>query len=148
MKILNYKEMKLNKTLNFLQLLALVLFNPSLILAQQETKITPPSPEAASLAQYAEIPVSTYTGVANIDIPIYTIRARDIELPISISYHASGIKITQEASSVGLGWSLNAGGIISRNIMNQDDFLRGAPYLPQSHLQGTLINQNVNKNRN
>ncbi len=28
----------------------------------------------------------------------------------------------EEASQVGLGWALNAGGVISRNIINQDDF--------------------------
>lgn len=80
-----------------------------------------PSPEAYSLMQYEAIPVSKYTGVPSINIPIYTIQVGDYSLPISLNYHSSGIKITQEASWVGLGWSLSAGGVISRSICGKDD---------------------------
>nr|WP_321485477.1 RHS repeat domain-containing protein [uncultured Draconibacterium sp.] len=88
---------------------------------QEIPEIIPPSPNATSLGEYAEIPVSYYTGVANIQIPIYTIQQDGFELPVSLSYHASGIKVEQEASQVGLGWALNAGGIITRNIQGLDD---------------------------
>lgn len=90
-----------------------------------------PSPEAYAMAQYAEIPVSLYTGVPSISIPVYTIQVGDYKLPISLNYHASGIKIAQEATRVGLGWSLSAGGSISRAIRGGDDdidfFKRTAP---------------------
>ncbi|MDR2936462.1 MAG: RHS repeat protein [Rikenellaceae bacterium] len=82
----------------------------------------PSSPNASSLGIYGDIPVSEYTGVPNIDIPVYTIQYGDISVPISISYHGSGIKVSQEASQVGLGWALNAGGCISRTIRGLDDF--------------------------
>lgn len=81
-----------------------------------------PSHEAAALIQYVDIPVSHYSGVPNISIPIETIKVDAFELPISISYHASGIKLDQEATSVGLGWTLNAGGMISRVINEVNDF--------------------------
>ena len=68
-----------------------------------------PSPEAYSLMEYSEIPVSLYTGVPDISIPIYTIRVGNYSLPISLRYHASGIKVGQEASRIGLGWSIHAG---------------------------------------
>jgi len=90
--------------------------------AQSPPQIVPPAPNAAALAQYADIPISKYTGVPNISIPIYTIKTGGYELPISVSYHASGIKAQQEASSVGLGWALNAGGVITRQIRGIDDF--------------------------
>ena len=47
-----------------------------------------PSPEAYSLMEYSEIPVSLYTGVPDISIPIYTIRVGNYSLPISLRYHA------------------------------------------------------------
>ena len=84
--------------------------------------IAPKSPDAAALFRYAETPVSLYTGVPNINIPIFTIKEGDIEVPISISYHAGGIKVTDEASSVGLGWSLNTGGRVSHVMAGVNDF--------------------------
>ena len=83
--------------------------------------VIPPSPEAASLGKYAEWPVNLYTGVPNIDIPLYTVKGRTIAVPISISYHASGIRVSEVASSIGLGWALNAGGIISRSVRGVPD---------------------------
>lgn len=74
------------------------------------------------MAQYADFPVSLYTGTPAIDIPIYTIDLGDYKFPINLSYHASGIRVAQEASWVGLGWVLNAGGAIMRTIRGHDDF--------------------------
>lgn len=88
-----------------------------------------PSPTAASLMQYIDMPVSHYTGVPSINIPLYTIKVSGYELPISLSYHASGIKVSQEASWVGLGWSLNAGGAITRVVRCKDDFDSSNGYL-------------------
>ncbi len=107
-----------------LHILLLICSNSIQIQAQEQfegPQIIPPSPNAASLGQYADIPVSNYTGVPNISIPLYTIKSGDIQLPININYHASGIRVAQEASWVGLGWSLNAGGVITRQIRGLDD---------------------------
>ena len=86
--------------------------------------IVPPSPNATGFAKYVDTPVSYYTGIPNISIPIYEITAKGFSLPINLSYHAGGIKVSQEASWVGLGWSLNAGGVITRTIKGVDDFSR------------------------
>jgi hypothetical protein len=59
--------------------------------------------------------VSLYTGQPSIDIPIYTINLDGMDIPISISYNTGGIKVEEESTSVGLGWSLNIGGQITRN---------------------------------
>lgn len=88
-------------------------------------KIIPPSPTTSALAKYGDIPVSLYTGTPNISIPLYEISTGDFSLPISLSYQASGIKVEDIASWVGLGWSLNAGGIISRSVRGLPDELNG-----------------------
>lgn len=80
------------------------------------------TPTTAELEKYGEYPINNYSGVPNITIPLYTVKSGDIMLPISLSYHASGIKQAQEASWVGLGWSLNAGGNISKQTKVFDDF--------------------------
>lgn len=83
--------------------------------------IIPPTPTAAALEKYGQVPVSTYTGVPNISIPLYDIKVRDLSIPISLNYHAGGFRVSEEASWVGLGWSLLAGGAITRTVRNLDD---------------------------
>ena len=87
-----------------------------------------PSPTASALGKYGEISVGMYTGIPSIAIPIYTIKADDIELPISLSYHAGGIKLEERASNVGIGWSLNAGGVITRSIRGLPDPVSSTSY--------------------
>ena len=91
--------------------------------AQDNTysKVSIVSPTAASLAKYADIPVSNHTGIPNIDIPIYIVKEGSLSLPVSLSYHASGIKVIEAASWVGTGWSLNAGGVITRSVQGVPD---------------------------
>lgn len=81
----------------------------------------PVSPNAASLGKYGEVPVGYSTGVPNISIPIYDISSGGMKIPIGISYHAGGIRVEEVASWVGLGWSLNAGGVINRQIRGIPD---------------------------
>ncbi len=95
-------------------------------IGQDLPTIVPPSPEATSLAKFTEIPVSTHTGIPNISVPIYTISQSGISLPISLSYHARGVKVEEVASRVGLGWALNYGGSISRQTRGiADEHIRG-----------------------
>jgi hypothetical protein len=54
---------------------------------------------------------------------LYDISVGSIRLPIALKYHASGIKVGDVASSVGLGWALEAGGRISRSTVGRDDEL-------------------------
>ncbi|MEM9921255.1 MAG: RHS repeat-associated core domain-containing protein, partial [Bacteroidota bacterium] len=82
----------------------------------------PAAPEASALKEYIDIPVSEYTGTANVNIPLHTFKTKEISIPISIGYHSAGNRVTEEASWVGLGWSLNAGGVITREIKDKDDF--------------------------
>jgi hypothetical protein len=93
-----------------------------------------PSPNAAAIEKYVNIPVSTYTGVVNIDIPIYSIVNKDLKFPVSLSYHASGIRVDEEASRVGLGWFLTSGAVINRSVNGNDDFNSG----PLGHLNNTF----------
>src|SRR5688572_22137485 len=83
----------------------------------QAPKIVPPSPDAASLGKYGEMPVDKSTGVPQISVPLCEIKTPRFTLPITLSYHASGIKVDEVASWVGTGWSLNAGGVITRTVI-------------------------------
>ena len=80
-----------------------------------------PTPNAASLGKYGQIPVSYYNGLVNISIPIYTIKLQDIEVPIVLQYHSGGNKTDEHPGWVGLGWNLQAGGSITRIVKGKKD---------------------------
>jgi hypothetical protein len=108
-------------------------------------KIIPPSPNAASLGKFGDIPVSPYTGTADISVPVYTIQAKGISVPVNLSYHSGGTRLAEEAGWAGLSWALNAGGMISRKINDKDDFSGGyynadmGAFTPFPEIKGKLV---------
>jgi hypothetical protein len=107
------KKYILSVTCNFI---ALILMGQSGNYTAELQKIIPQTPQAAAFNRYGEYPVSPATGIPQIDIPLYEIKANDISIPVSVSYHASGIKVEDVATPVGLGWTLNFGGVITRSV--------------------------------
>ncbi|BDW93355.1 hypothetical protein MACH07_21870 [Flagellimonas marinaquae] len=104
--------------------LIILIFISSLGYSQEVTNlgILPSTPEAANFEKYGNIPVGKFSGIPQISIPIYTIRLKNLEVPINLSYHSSGVKVDETASSVGLGWVLTASGMISCNTRGNPDF--------------------------
>lgn len=92
----------------------------------------PNSPEAQAFAKYGDIDVSLYSGTPNISIPLHTIKGREMDLPMSLTYDGSGVKVEQLATWVGLGWNLNVGGRVTRM----------ANGLPDDYIQGTYQTMN------
>lgn len=89
-------------------------------------KVIPSSPNAASLGLYGSTPISYYTGTPNVSIPLFEAGAGNLKIPVSLSHHGGGIKVEEMASWVGLGWSLNAGGCITRTVRGiPDDEFKG-----------------------
>lgn len=83
------------------------------------------SPNAAELGKYGKIPVSYFNGLPNINIPLTELRAKGYTLPIYLTYHAGGNKPEQHPGWVGLGWTLHAGGCITRIVHGYRDEMRG-----------------------
>ena len=81
----------------------------------------PRSPTSTALEKYGSYQVNEFTGVPNISIPLYIIEAGGLQVPITLSYHASGNKVTEVASWAGLGWSVSAGGSVTRRTMGLAD---------------------------
>ena len=90
----------------------------------------PPAPNAASIIKYGGISLNKNTGAPNISIPMYTVTNGKLSVPISLGYSSTGIRVDEIASRVGMGWTLNAGGVITRVIRgNPDDVTqRRIPY--------------------
>lgn len=82
---------------------------------------TPQTPEAAAFARFGDVGVSMYSGTPNVAVPMYTHQGREMNLPISLSYDASGVKVNQRPTLTGLGWNLQVGGRISRQVNGLPD---------------------------
>jgi hypothetical protein len=99
-------------------------------------------PNAAAFEKYGNYQVNMFSGVPDISIPLYEIKSGDLSVPITLSYHASGNKVNEMASWVGLGWSLSAGGEINRRVMGLPDDAGTAGYLNGNILMATGNNIN------
>lgn len=116
----------MNKRCNFIMLL--LLLGNSMVWGQSEVEYKSllkanlvASPEMASLVQNIVYPIDYSTGTVNVSIPLYEIKCGDIKLPISLSYHTSGVKLNTRSGWVGQGWTLICEPTISRNIQGLDD---------------------------
>lgn len=102
----------------------------------------PASPNAASLGTVSEVPVDLYTGRPQIDVPIWSVTSGPLSLPISLSYN-SDLKLQNEASLVGLGWSLNAGGLVSRTVNGLPDDASAGWYYQSANVPSTIDESNT-----
>lgn len=82
----------------------------------------PLTPSTFSFLKQGEVKIDEYTGSNNYEIELYRLKNNSIDIPIALKYTGSnGIKVTEEASWVGLGWNLNLPTVVQ--IVNDfDDF--------------------------
>jgi RHS repeat-associated protein len=100
-------------------LLCITIGVPADLFAQSSSSA---SPNAVSLGNYSSLHnVSYYTGSAVTNFPLYDVQSGGVKLPISLMYNASGVRVSTIASSVGLGWTLNAGGVVTRDLRGYPD---------------------------
>jgi len=83
--------------------------------------VTLPTADASSFGKFSEIPVSHFNGTPSISVPISTVQQGPLSLPITMNYNASGVKVAEVASWVGLGWTLNASAMVSRTVVGIPD---------------------------
>ena len=80
-----------------------------------------PGAEAYSMTRYGTITPSLYTGAMDYSLSLYTYQDEDFTIPISLDYYFDGMKPAMASGIVGLGWSLNCGGVITRDVMGVAD---------------------------
>lgn len=109
-------------------------------------QVIPATPNATRITEYYAQRPNMYTGTANVSIPLYTIDFDGWKLPISISYNATGIRTNEEAGEIGLGWALNATGVISRVVNGGDDLFPGPNQGNggKGYVYDAPINSNIN----
>ena len=79
------------------------------------------TPEISKLFRYSEFPNINSIGGVDVEIDVYKINLDGLEIPLKIKYDTKGIKVSDIASDVGLGWNLIYGGNIVKQIKDLKD---------------------------
>ncbi len=78
--------------------------------------------KAASGKGIADIvSVNHFTGRASATIPIHPFTRNGIDASVALIYDAKGIRVDEVSSSVGIGWSISAGGSVTREVYGIED---------------------------
>ncbi|MDO3696024.1 hypothetical protein QVZ41_14320 [Wenyingzhuangia sp. chi5] len=128
----------------FLFVLCALSFQISYAQSEYENFI-PVSPEAAALFKTVNYPINYNTGVPNINIPLHEVSVGNIKIPIALNYHAGGFKINEQATRVGLGWSLSCDIQISQSINGKNDLTPNYGYKNSDFILSTYPLSNDQK---
>lgn len=98
-------------------------------------QVVPVSPTVTAMEKYQSYPVSHCTGIPDITIPLYEIVAGEITIPVTLSYHSSGLKPKESSGIAGTGWMLNLEPSISRQINGVPDEKYNSGWFYVSNIQ-------------
>lgn len=91
------------------------------VYAQELPKIIPPSPDAHTISTYGNLPLNGSSGGFSYNFPLFSLKEGSLNVNSSLNYFSNGVKVDKLSSIVGIDWSLNTGGIISRSVRDLPD---------------------------
>lgn len=86
-----------------------------------EQLTVPPSPEAWAMSRHTDETVDLATGTGRLDIPLFSWQAGDLTMSMSLSCRLGAFRAREAGGWIGLGWTLNGGGCVTRTIMGLPD---------------------------
>jgi len=112
--------------------------------------VSAPSPNVAAVnyGKYADIQPNLYNGALQVPISLASLTHGTVSTGVSVGYHSSGFRANELASEVGLGWHLQAGGAITRQIRGLDDFGTFGWLKTGDQIQGNITQSLINMIRN
>lgn len=108
-------------------------FKPTQDFLTKMGEILPNAPNTAAIVKYGGIDIEMNTGVVKKSIELKPFSSRNISVPINLGFNSMGLRVTEYPTRVGIGWHLQAGGVISRVIYGKDDLI-AQRYVPTSIL--------------
>ena len=75
-----------------------------------------PSVETFTMTRYGSLVPSLYTGAMTFSLPLMTYSDPDFTIPVTLEYSFDGYRPGQHSGSVGYGWYLDCGGVITREV--------------------------------
>ncbi|SFT96821.1 YD repeat-containing protein [Algoriphagus locisalis] len=116
--------MKLNSILFLkfsLSLLLFLLFETEIVVGQTSFVEVEPSVNAQQFLSPHSSENSLQTGQFSFNIPLFNLESQGVDVPVLLSFNGGSVSNESEASHIGLGWSLMAGGVITQVIRDKND---------------------------
>lgn len=88
---------------------------------QVEADISRPSVNAGQFGLAIKAETALSKGQLSLNIPLMELKGKGYNLPISLTFYNGDVTACTEASPIGLGWALMAGGVIATTIRGTDD---------------------------
>lgn len=79
------------------------------------------SPQTYAFEKYGNVPVNLYIGAVDLRIPITNIGSEGLGIAADLVYDSSGFIPHKKSDAAGIGWSLIAGGRVTRNLKGTPD---------------------------
>ena len=80
-----------------------------------------PTAESFEMTRQGNLRPSLYNGAMTMSLPIYTYEDNCFRIPISLDYYFDGYVPGRNSGTVGYGWALNCGGVITREVRGLPD---------------------------
>lgn len=101
---------------------SLIVVSPCRAQVWDGREMVPVAPDAWNFIKYGgNTTPDLYTGTLHLSIPLYTYKDQDFEIPLSLDYTTTGFIPNTTTGTTGLGWTLNVGGYISREVRQIPD---------------------------
>ncbi|MCS3533056.1 hypothetical protein [Chryseobacterium sp. JUb7] len=86
------------------------------------------TPQSYAFEKYGNVPINLYTGTLDLKVPIFSLpTSNGTNIDIFVSYDSSGFLPHKKSDYAGTGWSLLAGGRITRTLNRAPDEYQGNP---------------------
>src|SRR4051812_38333961 len=92
--------------------------------------VVKPSPQSQAFTLYGDYPMSDYNGLTDITVPIHTITGKKLSMPITMGFHSSGRMADEVNGILGMRWTLNCGGLVTRVMKGAPDEWTGGRIVP------------------
>lgn len=89
--------------------------------AQPEQDVWPQAPQAYKFNEVKMPTPDLATGAVNLGIPLYTIQAEDLSIPLELRYRSNGIRVDDDPYPVGYGWIFTPSLRVTRTVLGRPD---------------------------
>lgn len=116
--------------------------------AQINADIIRPSVNADQFGLALKAESALSKGQLSLSIPLMELKGKGYDLPISLTFYNGDVTSCTEASPIGLGWALMAGGVVTTTIRGADDLeTYTGGWLTEHHRDSNYISNEYRKDQ-